>query len=254
MYPEYRQVFDNLGWNFKNNEPWEYFSIIHRIGECPFCKDIKIHLTPDGKLVNCLCATLTLLKYYEEVKADHGMEPPNKTLAQFEAYSDKQSVNAQLLSISMKIKEWVKDPSRWLLLYGTNGTGKSHLLASLYWLYEPVSIYINSSRINQTIHGLFASDERKELAGFISAMERIPILFIDDLGMENGKEWFQSILSNIIDVRYQHYEMYPTVISTNMSPEHIKGENPKVSSRLADKRIVEHISFTGLPDYRRQAQ
>lgn len=121
-----------------------------------------------------------------------------------------------------------------LLLYGTVGTGKSHIaacIANALISAEKKVLMTNFTTIVNTLQNSF--EGRTE---YIESLNRYSLLIIDDLGVERQSEYMQENVYNIIDARYR--SGLPMIITTNLTAEEMKNPKEIGKSRIYD-RILE---------------
>lgn len=118
--------------------------------------------------------------------------------------------------------ERVLKDGKGLYLYGTSGSGKTHLMACMvnYLLKKQkacliTNLYEISKEIRKTFNGGGMSE-----SDFLNRLTNIPFLFIDDIGTErlqvNGEDTFiQERLYDVINTRY--LKMKPTIFSSNLN-------------------------------------
>lgn len=147
---------------------------------------------------------------------------------------------------------------QWLVLHGSYGCGKSHLLTAIRNSLPGLSIYIETHELSDMF---FESVGDRNLYELKELLVQIPVLLLDDLGAEyNGARGFvDTQMTNIINGRYKSGIGKTTVIATNLNPadaetpgqETLRSRYPRLADRILDKRIsqVQHIK---LPSYRRK--
>lgn len=143
---------------------------------------------------------------------------------------------------------WCQKPQS-LVIWGEPGRGKTHFMYAL--LREAIRLYTLGccrwfdaenldEKLLEEIHK-FSSN-----ASFVKKLTDIEILFINDWGIDKGTERAERDNYRILNKRWE--KQYPTIISTNYSPEQIeKNYGARIFSRLKDSKW---ISFEGLPDLR----
>lgn len=110
-----------------------------------------------------------------------------------------------------------------LLLYGKPGTGKSYMSFCIAneLLNRGVSVIAcTSSKILQRMREL-SSFGQEGIDSFLSTLQRVDLLIIDDLGAENNSEWNRAKLYEIIDARYRAEK--PLIITTNLDLFKLEG-------------------------------
>lgn len=135
----------------------------------------------------------------------------------------------------------------WLFLYGSPGTGKTHLLASAFNLLMAAGRYplytLVPALLDHVRQGLDAPNKGEYAARF-KAIKEAPILLLDDLGAEQRSDWSDEALFKLLDYRYR--EELPTAVASNLLPA---GLEPRIASRLQDRALSAAVLMAG-PDYR----
>jgi len=231
---------------------------------CQFCKGMETVLVEDGpegkRIVGCVCVLVR-----EEVAAavlyqdaSHvGPADRQRSFGQFASYGAKDQWRT-MQQAGKAIQSLVNSPHKhkWVLVSGSPGCGKSHLLLSAYNQLRQYAIYANVTELSVRLRqGLDRSDRPKpdgwmETSELEDLLAQVPVLFLDDLGAENpNSEFIQSTLTDIVARRYQMELERPTVISTNLAFEQLYKRYPRLGSRALDKELVEAVKIT-LPDHR----
>jgi DNA replication protein DnaC len=129
------------------------------------------------------------------------------------------------------------DANRGLVLWGTFGTGKTHLAAAVVRrrLSEGViGLFIKTPALLNRMRATFDKDSTGPTAAeLLAAVKRVPLLVLDDLGVEKTTDWVLETLYEIVDSRY--CDGLPLVITTNLTaPELRKQIGKRIASRLAE--------------------
>ena len=110
-----------------------------------------------------------------------------------------------------------------LLLYGTVGTGKSHMAAC-----------IANALIDEGFRVLMSSFEGRQ--EYINSLNKYTLLIIDDLGAERKSDYMQEQVFNIIDARCR--SGLPMIITSNLTMTELTEPTDIMCSRIYD-RILE---------------
>ena len=143
--------------------------------------------------------------------------------------------------------DWCQSPHS-LILTGLAGRGKTHFSYSLareaIRKYGWASVrWVKSKHLDDEI--IKNLNQYGDASYTIQNFCEVPILFVDDFGVDRSTERAERDYYEIIDSRWEN--MRPTVISTNLSPEQIeKTYGARIFSRFKD---FKWILFDG-PDLR----
>ena len=121
-----------------------------------------------------------------------------------------------------------------LLLYGGCGSGKTFLAACIANRLIDKDYTVIMTNFATLINRLQATFEGKQ--DLIDKLCGCSLLIIDDLGIERRTEYMQETVFHIIDSRYRSGK--PMIITTNLTPEQIKGTQDIGQQRIYD-RIIE---------------
>ena len=150
-------------------------------------------------------------------------------------------------------RRFAKNPAGWLVLFGQNGTGKTHLAAAIAnSLREQgrVCLFITAPRLVEYLREAFNprrdhDDDWASLTDRLNLIQTAPALVVDDLGAQNDTPWVNEQLYLLFD--YRQVATLPTVVTTNLD---MVAMEPRLSSRLRNRGISELVSANGARDYR----
>lgn len=133
-----------------------------------------------------------------------------------------------------------KAKHHFLTLVGEPGRGKTHLVLGIGWHWLEnnlglVKYYQVESLLDELRQG-FNVDSAERLFSFDELMKwvkTVPLLILDDLGVEQSTPWARAKLDEIIDYRYIRGEK--TVFSTNLAPAKLQD---RIASRLQEGIVV----------------
>lgn len=194
----------------------------------------------------------------ERILKDSGMSPRffDRRFDTFELedYNKEAFLAAKLYAehfadmLPRRTEDWIdtpKETKNGLFIYGTQGTGKTHLAAAISnRLMERGTAVICMTMIDllARIKATFSSSADATSGEVLKLYSEVPLLVIDDLGSEQATEWGASTIFQIINARYEAY--LPIIITTNytgkeliarMTPPNSDGRNAeKTVDRLAE--------------------
>lgn len=144
-----------------------------------------------------------------------------------------------------------------LYIEGTNGTGKTHLAASiaLQLIQSGVPVVCKTSiEILDDIKKAFDDNKTNEFE-VLNVYKSVDLLIIDDLGKEQCTDWSMSTIYSIMNDRYE--DMKPTIITTNYNEDALirnltpKGsDNEKIVAIISRLREVSTVITMVWEDYR----
>ena len=148
----------------------------------------------------------------------------------FDSFNASTEAQAKALATC---KQFAADfPEKWstgngLVLSGKPGTGKSHLAASIMQelLLSHSVLYVTCMDLIRMIRETWRRDSAESERDVLSNLARIHLLVIDEVGVQYGTESEQTILFDVLDLRYR-YQM-PSILLTNQDmagAKHFLGE------------------------------
>jgi DNA replication protein DnaC len=138
------------------------------------------------------------------------------------------------------VNSFLKDPNTDGLMYtGQVGSGKTFLVSgianALLKQGKPVLVVVVPDLLDQIRATYGASGDSWEYTEFelLDSARRVPLLVLDDLGINNYSEWSKNKIYSIINYRLNN--RLPVIVTTNITPEDLEeylGE--RTTSRLLE--------------------
>ena len=201
---------------------------------------ITVPLVGDRK-VRCICDCMAAeLNAHEEKMRQEERERNRRVCfngSKLMACTFEKSNITEMLTMAENYAKHFDDfrkEGKGLLLYGTVGTGKSHMAACIanhLIDHDQKVLMTNFATLVNVLQSSF--DGRQE---YINSLNRYALLILDDLGAERKSEYMQEQVFNIIDARYR--SGLPMIITTNLTAEEMKKPSDIGKSRIYD-RILE---------------
>ena len=109
-----------------------------------------------------------------------------------------------------------------LILSGLPGTGKSHLAAAALQAIMPIhcGLYTTCMNVIRMVRGTWRKDSDKSEAQVLHMLGTVPLLVLDEIGVQYGTDGEQTILFDVLDRRYR--DMMPTILLTNQAKQGLK--------------------------------
>jgi DNA replication protein DnaC len=141
--------------------------------------------------------------------------------------------NAVPTAIWTKVEQWIGSGDA-LYIHGPVGVGKSYVIAAaareLLMRERPVLWWSAISLLDAMKADLDHADT------VLSAAQRTPVLFLDDLGAERGTEYAGERISALLSSRWD--AELPTAITTNLAPKDLATINARVASRVCSGVLI----------------
>lgn len=109
-----------------------------------------------------------------------------------------------------------------LLMLGKAGTGKSHLASAILQAIMPVhcGLYTTAADVIEMVRETWRRDSEKSQARVLHLLSTVPLLVIDEVGVQYGTESEQNTLFQIIDRRYR--DRRPVILMANLQPTELQ--------------------------------
>lgn len=145
-----------------------------------------------------------------------------RTFDAFDAPTEEMQRARQVASeYADNFKQHLKDGTG-LIFGGTPGTGKSHLAIAILQaiLPEHVGLYATCAEIIRAVRSTWGGKSNRTEADVMATLAGVPLLVLDEVGVQMGTDNEQHIIFGVLDARYR--DMLPTIILTNQDTEGLK--------------------------------
>lgn len=109
-----------------------------------------------------------------------------------------------------------------LIFSGMPGTGKSHIAGAILQGLLPgqVGMYTTCMNIIRSVRGTWRKDSEQSETEVLRTYTSVPLLVVDEIGVQYGTDGEQTILFDVLDGRYRN--MRPTILLTNQDRAGLK--------------------------------
>jgi DNA replication protein DnaC len=119
-----------------------------------------------------------------------------------------------------------------LIFSGLPGTGKSHLATAMLQALMPrhCGLYTTCMSVIRTVRGTWRKDAERSEQHVLNIYAEVPLLVLDEIGVQYGTDGEQTILFDVLDRRYR--DMKPSIFLTNQDK---KGFKEFIGERTFDR-------------------
>lgn len=136
---------------------------------------------------------------------------------------------------------FAESPSGFLVLTGPSGAGKTHLAAAITNRRIDSGyavLYRSAPDLLDDLKAGFASNTDNPFSDTFEQIKNMPLLVIDDLGVQSDTAWVREKLDQLITYRFNHE--LPTVIATALPLESL---DDRLKNRLSDTRLAKVVNL-----------
>lgn len=210
-------------------------------------REVPVHHPDFGKAHHCGCQSVGGAAFgarFKERRANSFL-PPTLDACTLENFIQVKGSANGLAAAQNWRHAWEQGAAGWLVLWGSTGRGKTHLLGALanrvllssHCLWADVPWYLEQIAANQ-----FAQADE-----WLRSLLQAPVLVFDEFGSQSTAEWARQKLELVVVERYAAGR--PTLFGMTCSAEELRDWAPRVASRLGDKALVTEAVLT-CGDYR----
>tara|TARA_Y100000310_G_scaffold166912_1_gene166611 strand:- start:3660 stop:4283 length:624 start_codon:yes stop_codon:yes gene_type:complete len=134
----------------------------------------------------------------------------------------------------------------WLTLMGWNGVGKTHLAVAICKAWADAGVpsrYVCVPLLLDELREGFAKTNDDSYQSRFDYYCQVPLLLLDDLGMESKTGWVQEKLEAIVDYRLMH--KLSLIVTSNKALDEL---SPRIASRLTRLPESRMVNIKA-PDY-----
>ncbi|MCK9629268.1 MAG: ATP-binding protein [Bacteroidales bacterium] len=218
--------------------------------ECTVCRDlgwVRIDVPYGdpwfGKLVPCRDCELgrSLAQQASLVRTERWCtQLPEKNFVTFQSRGGAVDIALRAA------RAFAENPHRCLILWGSRGTGKTHLCAAVVNRLRERGVSAGFFTAPDLLDMLRSGYARGDYDELLNGLRNLDVLALDDLGVEKETDWATEKLFQIINHRYN--KNLPLMISTNMNPELFEA---RLADRLCDNAWSLRIQL-GAESWRRK--
>ena len=218
-------------------------------GKCKTAKQLKITVGGKQRIVHCMCdcikAQIRKQQELEEARriekhrndAFSGLKHRTET---FETDKEQDSKSSKLFRNYAKLFDPYK--SKWLILYGDCGTGKSFYAAAICNAVIDQGFTARFTSVSAIIKELWNARDKLE---YYERLNRYDLLVLDDFDAERSTEYANEIRYDVIEMRNNSCK--PLIVTTNRTAQEL-GNAQDIADKRTYSRLFEHglfIAFKG---------
>lgn len=198
---------------------------------CPGCEDERLAAERQAEAEKKADAARRELEF-QIGEAAIPMRFIGRTLDNFNASTLEQQA---ALSIAREfVREFEANAKRGssLIFSGLPGTGKSHLATAILQALMPrhCGLYTTCMGVIRSVRGTWRKDSDRSEQQVLNIFAEVPLLVLDEIGVQYGTDGEQTILFDVLDRRYR--DMKPSIFLTNQDK---KGFKEFIGERTFDR-------------------
>jgi DNA replication protein DnaC len=129
-----------------------------------------------------------------------------------------------------------------LIFLGAPGTGKSHLATAILQAILPshCGLYTTCSGVIRAVRATWRPSAEKSEGQVLAMFAQVPLLVIDEIGVQYGTDSEQNILFDLLDRRYR--DMMPTILMANLRLKREKQDDPAGLREVLGERVYDRLT------------
>lgn len=189
----------------RNREVWS---------RCPDCEEARIARERQEENERRAAAEIARI----DAMVEEASIPPRFIGRSFENFKTADAAQEAALKICRAFAENFDQNLKrgsGLILSGLPGTGKSHLAAAILQAIMPAYCgrYTTCMGVIRNVRNTWRRDSEMSETEVLRIYRELPLLVIDEIGVQYGTDGEQTILFDLLDSRYR--DMQPTILLTN---------------------------------------
>lgn len=167
-----------------------------------------------------------------------------RTLANYRAETPEQQ---RALAVATDFAENFEQKSKSgdsLILLGAPGTGKSHLATAILQAILPTycGLYTTCSGVIRAVRATWRPNAERSEGQVLAILSDVPLLVIDEIGVQYGTESEQNILFDLLDRRYR--DMQSTILLANLQLRRQNEGDPPGLREVLGERVYDRLTET----------
>jgi len=134
-------------------------------------------------------------------------------------------------------RTFAAEPKGWLVIVGPSGSGKTHLGAAIanerLKQGKPV-LYITAADLLDHLRAGFGAESQLRYDEFFDQVRNVPLLVLDDLGVQSSTAWAKEKLDQLLNHRYTR--RLPTVVLSIVPVDEL---DDRLRTRLRDTTLCQ---------------
>lgn len=145
-----------------------------------------------------------------------------KTLDNYRAETDGQKRALEVCSSFANNFDRHLKTGASLIMSGMPGTGKSHLAGAILQALLPrhVGVYVTLMDLIRMLRDTWRKDSETTESQLLARLQDVPLLVIDEIGVQYGTDGERAILFDVLDRRYR--AMRPVILMTNLGKDEFR--------------------------------